>query len=230
MGVALYRFDAARSSTDRLEPAGFIKSDVVEPYGFCMGRVNEELVAVLIGKDGQVRVYKLSSDGAAIAGTERFRFAVGSQSEGCAVDDEAGQLYIGEEAKGVWRYPLAEAGSGRELLAGTGDGKLVADVEGVTLIRDGGDRYLLVSSQGDSAFAVWRVSGAQPLYTGRFHVGAGSGVDEVTGTDGIDARGGAIGSFRSGLIVVQDDQNDGGTQNFKLLGWGDVRKMLETAR
>src|SRR3546814_12428538 len=105
-----------------------------------MGRLNGGLIAVLIGKDGQVRIYSLTDDGATISGTELRRFAVGSQSEGCAVDDAAGQLYIGEEMKGVWRYPLDGQNAGRALVAGVGDGKLVADVEGVTLISDGGKR------------------------------------------------------------------------------------------
>lgn len=225
MGVALYRFDP-RSSTDKLEPAGFIRSDVAEPYGFCMGRLDGELIAALIGKDGQVRIYGLTDDGTTIVGAERRRFAVGSQSEGCVVDDDAGQLYIGEELKGVWRYPLRGTDAERALVGGVGDGKLVADVEGVALIKHAGDRFLLVSSQGDSAFAVWRVSGADASYVGRFRVSAGSGVDAVTGTDGIDARGGAIGSFSAGLVVVQDDQNDGGAQNFKLLGWSEILGAL----
>lgn len=230
MGIALYRFDPARSSTDRLEPAGFVQSDVAEPYGFCMGRANGETIAVLIGKDGQARIYGLQSDGGAISGVERARFAVGSQSEGCVVDDEAGQLYIGEEMKGVWRYPLAQSGAGRELLAGVGDGRLVADVEGVTLLKDGADRFLLVSSQGDSAFAVWRVSGRKEAYIGRFRVGGGNGVDAVTGTDGIDARGGAVGEYGAGLVVVQDDENDAAPQNFKLIGWKEIREALKIAR
>src|SRR3546814_1233885 len=81
-----------------------------------MGRLNGGLIAVLIGKDGQVRIYSLTDDGATISGTELRRFAVGSQSEGCAVDDAAGQLYIGEEMKGVWRYPLDGQNAGRALV------------------------------------------------------------------------------------------------------------------
>jgi 3-phytase len=187
------------------------------------------LIAVLIGKDGQVRIYGLRDDGAAIlgAGAERRRFAVGTQSEGCVVDDEVGQLYIGEEARGVWRYPLQGADGERLLVSGVADGKLVADVEGMTLLKDGSDRFLLVSSQGDSAFTIWRLSVSDPSYVGRFRVGSGAGVDAVTGTDGIDARGGAVGSFGRGLVVVQDDQNDGGAQNFKLVDWGAIFDALK---
>src|SRR3546814_8806329 len=44
MGMGLYRFGPARSSSDRLEPSGFIRSDVGETYGFCMGRLNSTLM------------------------------------------------------------------------------------------------------------------------------------------------------------------------------------------
>lgn len=225
MGVALYRFDGA----DALRPAGFIKSDVVEPYGFCMGRHGGTLIAVLVAKDGAVREYALTDSGGEITGTERRRYAVGTQSEGCVVDDATGTLYIGEEMKGVWRYSLDADPATRTLVAGLGDGRLIADVEGVTLIRDGGETFLIVSSQGDSAFAVWQVDGAPGAerYLGRFRVAAAGGVDGVTGTDGVDAWSGAIGPYSNGLVATQDDVNEGGTQNFKLVGWAEVRAALE---
>jgi 3-phytase len=224
MGVALYRF----TGEGQLVPAGFVKSDVAEPYGFCMGRIDGTLIAVLIAKDGQVREYALTDTAGGITGTERRRYAVGSQSEGCTVDDATGTLYIGEEMKGVWRYPLRSPAGTRTLVAGVGDGRLIADVEGTTLIRDGGRTLLLVSSQGDSAFAVWDVSkmAGEERYLGRFRVAAAGGVDGVSGTDGIDAWSGPIGPYGSGLVVVQDDVNEGGAQNFKLVDWARVRAAL----
>ena len=224
MGVALYRFDG----TGQIRPAGFIKSDLAEPYGFCMGRIAGQLVAVVIGKDGQVREYTVTGQGDALSGTERRRFAVGSQSEGCTIDDATATLYIGEELKGVWRYPLGGAVT-RTLVAGIGDGRLVADVEGVTLLRDGADTFLIVSSQGDDAFAVWQVGAAAGAerYVGRFRVAASGGVDGVSGTDGIDAWSGPIGPHARGLVAMQDNENDGQAQNFKLADWATIRAALE---
>ena len=229
MGIALYLFDpAGRETGNAVRPWGFIRSDVVEPYGFCMGNVGGVPHAILIGKDGQTRQYRIDAGPTGPTGTEVRRFAIGSQSEGCVIDEQAGMLYVGEELGGVWRYALApETGGERTLIQGVdASGRLIADVEGVTLLRDGAATYLLVSSQGDSAFAVWRVDGATPVYAGRFAVGAGAGVDAVTGTDGIDARGGAVGDYPEGLVVVQDDQNEGMSQNFKLVDWRDVRRAL----
>jgi 3-phytase len=224
MGVALYRFTGAGD----LRPAGFIKSDVVEPYGFCMGRHGDALIAVLIAKDGAVREYTLSDTGTEITGIERRRYALATQPEGCVVDDATGTLYIGEEMHGVWRFTLDGDPATRTLLADLGDGRLIADVEGVTLIRDGGETFLIVSSQGDSAFAVWNIDGAPGAerYLGRFRVAAAGSVDAVTGTDGVDAWSGAIGPYAKGLVAVQDDINEGGTQNFKLVGWAEVRAAL----
>lgn len=229
MGVALYLYDpAAADPANAVRPWGFVKSDVVEPYGFCMARIGAELHAILVGKDGQVRQYRIEEANGQPSGTEVRRFAVGTQSEGCVADDEAGQLYVGEELKGVWRYGLGpQAGVARTSVeAVDATGRLVADVEGTTLIRDRGATYLLVSSQGDSAFAVWRVDGVAPVYSGRFEVTAAGGVDAVSGTDGLDAFSGPIGAYPEGLVVVQDDQNESATQNFKLVDWREVRRAL----
>ena len=106
---------------------------------------------------------------------------------------------------------------------------LVADVEGLTILEDRGARYLIASSQGDSTFAVWRIDGQEPAFVGRFVVAEGA-VDRVTGTDGLDALGGPVGdAFPEGLVVVQDDVNDRGTQNFKFIDWREIRAALSPA-
>jgi 3-phytase len=215
-------------------PWGRTPVKVSEPYGFCMGRMGRDTVAVMVGKDGDVAQFQVADQGGKPVATLTRSFAVGSQSEGCVVDDAAGVLYVAEEAKGIWRYSLDPAtGAERTLLAGAPSEILKPDVEGLALLRDAGRTYLLASSQGDSAFAVWRVDGAQPAYAGRFSVVPGNGVDAVTGTDGIAALGGPVGAFPEGLIVVQDDADtDGETtgprarQNFKLVDWRAVKAAM----
>ncbi|GGO90360.1 phytase [Stakelama pacifica] len=222
-GISLYRYRAG----GKIEDAGFIASDLAEPYGFCMGRESGRLIAVLIGKSGSVREYALSdAESGLITGEQIAKFDVGSQSEGCVVDDRTGYLYLGEEDVGIWRYRLGDSSGTRQSVGAVGDGTLVADVEGMSILADGSERYLLVSSQGDSAFAVWRIDGTRPVYAGRFRVSAANGVDAVTGTDGIDAHAGPVGRFGSGLVVVQDDENDGAAQNFKLIDWHAIRAAL----
>ena len=224
--MALYLFDPAADSGVR--PWGAITTDVVEPYGFCFARRGTEIHAVLVGHEGEVRQFVLTAD---VAGTpvarEMRRFDVGTISEGCAADEATNALYITEENVGLWRYGLdPSTGAARTLIQPIAPGVLVADAEGLTVIEDGAARYLIGSSQGDSTFPVWRIDGAAPVYAGRFVVRDGA-VDRVTGTDGLAALGGPVGdAFPEGLVVVQDDINDVGTQNFKYIDWRDIRTAL----
>jgi len=225
-GVSLYLFDPA-ASDDGVRPWGAITTDVIEPYGFCFARRGNEVHAVLVGHEGEVRQFLLTADAAGRpSAREVRRFDIGTISEGCAADEATNALYLAEENVGVWRYGLDPAsGAGRTLVQGIAPDLLVADAEGLTILADGDARYLIGSSQGDSAFPVWRIDGPAPAYVGRFIVGEGA-VDKVTGTDGLAALGGPVGPFPEGLVVVQDDVNDVGTQNFKYIDWRDIRAAL----
>jgi 3-phytase len=159
-----------------------------------------------------------------------------TQTEGCVVDDDKGKLYIGEEGRGVWRYGLdPAAGATGELIASAPSEMLKPDVEGLALLREGAATWLIASSQGDSAFAVWRVDGDAPVYSGRFSVMGAAGADPVTGTDGVAALGGAVGPYPNGLVVVQDDSDTEGEapsggrgrQNFKLVDWRAIKQALK---
>lgn len=226
-GVALYLFDPAGAGDNGVRYWGSIKTDVIEPYGFCFGKRGDEIHAILVGHEGELRQFVLTADatGAPVAREVR-RAEIGSISEGCAVDEATNALYIAEENVGVWRYGLDPAsGATRTLVQPIAPGVLVADAEGLTTITDGDKRYLIGSSQGDSTFPVWRIDGAAPEYKGRFVVVDGA-VDGVTGTDGLAAASGGVGPFPEGLVVVQDDVNDVGTQNFKYIDWRDIRTAL----
>ena len=233
LGAALYLMDPA---TLKATPWGVAQLDLAEPYGLCMGRRGADFIVIVDGTDGQVRQIRVAAgpDGSPIA-TEERRFAVGSQTEGCVVDDQKGVLYVGEENRAIWRYDLDPAsGSARVEVAAAPSEMLKPDIEGLTLLREGAETWLIASSQGDSTFAVWRVDGAAPVYAGRFSVMAAKGVDGVTGTDGLDALGGAVGGFPDGLVVVQDDVDSEGEalsatrsrQNFKLVDWRAVSDAL----
>lgn len=232
-GAALFLIDPASLEVRRW---GLAPAPVSEPYGLCMSRIGGVFRIVVVGVKGDVRQLRVAaSDGRPVVVEERS-FAVGSQSEGCVVDDAAGALYIGEEAQGVWRYEIEPAsGDARILVASAPSEILAPDVEGLTLITDASARYLIASSQGDSAFSVWRVDGPAAEYRGRFSVAAGNGLDAVTGTDGVAALGGPVGAdFPEGLVVVQDDADTEGetattrrqTQNFKLVDWRAIRAAL----
>lgn len=226
-GVALYLFDPAGTGDNKVRYWGSIATDVVEPYGFCFARRGEEVHAVLVGHEGELRQFIVAAgtDGRPAAQLVR-RAEIGSISEGCAADPATDALYVNEENVGLWRYGLDPASGGaRTLVQPVAPGLLVADAEGLTTLTDGEARYLIASSQGDSTFPVWRIDGAEPQFKGRFVVVDGA-VDGVTGTDGLAALGGAVGPFPEGLVAIQDDVNDTGTQNFKYVDWRDIRAAL----
>jgi 3-phytase len=228
-GISLFLMDPETLQT---RPWGVIPVDLTEPYGLCVGRSADDFIIIIDGTDGQVRqlAVTVGPDGAPQA-REQKRYAVGSQVEGCVIDDVTGNVYIGEEAKGVWRYSIDPARGAERLQIGVAPSDVLApDVEGLTLMRDGPRTWLMASSQGDSAFAVWRVDGS-PAYQGRFSVVESGGIDAVTGTDGIAAMEGPIGPFASGLVVVQDDLDEapgvtGERQNFKLVEWRAIAEAL----
>ena len=235
MGAALYLM---HPTTFELTPWGLAPLDLSEPYGLCMGRRGDAWLVFVNSTDGQVRQLNVSAgpDGAPVVVEER-RFAVPTQPEGCAVDDARGRLYLGEEAAGIWRFNTAPLGphEGRLIEAAPSD-RLVPDVEGMTLLHErDGAAWLIVSSQGDSAFAVYRADGPDLDYRGRFSVHPAHGVDAVTGTDGVAALGGQVGPYGSGLVVMQDDADTPGEalesrrvqQNFKLVDWAEIRRALE---
>lgn len=233
MGAALYLLDPDSLET---KPWGVVPVDLAEPYGLCMGRRGEAFIVIVDGTDGQVRQLRITvGAGGEPVATEERRFAVGSQTEGCVVDDARGLLYIGEEGVGIWRYGLDPAtGAARTQVAAAPSAMLKPDVEGLTLLREGDKTWLIASSQGDSAFAVWRVDGEAPVYAGRFSPGAANGIDAVTGTDGVAGLGGQVGPFPNGLLVMQDDVDTEGEtpttararQNFKLVDWREVKRAL----
>lgn len=226
MGIRLFRFDPDKGGA--VQPWGQIATDLEEPYGFCMRQVSGVVHAVVIGKDGQVRQFTLDEgpDGAPVA-TEVRRFAVGSISEGCVIDTLGGGLFISEELVGLWRYGVdPRSGAERRQVQAVDGERLTADVEGATIIEDGPlTRYLIVSSQGDSTFAVWRL-GQTETWVGRFSIAGTKAIDGVSGTDGLDALGGKVGPFPDGLVVIQDDVNPGAAQNFKLVPWPAIKAAL----
>ena len=230
-GAALFKLDTATLQTT---PWDFVAMPTSEAYGFCMGVTKfNQLTFIMVGKDGDITQSIITSENGRPKASVVRQFAVATQSEGCVIDDVTGRLYIAEENTALWQYNLdPDSGTARTAVEALPSQKLVADIEGLTLLRDGSQTYLIASSQGDSAFAVWRVEGETPTYQGRFSVYPGNGIDAVTGTDGVAALGGQVGPYDKGIVVMQDDSDtDGETpaiarqrQNFKIVDW---RKIVE---
>lgn len=228
-------------ATLRLSRFGAVATprDFGEPYGFCMGRWDGRTWLVANNKDGAVLAWTVEAAGGAPRARLAHRWQLGSQTEGCVVDDATGALFVGEEDAGIWRMSLAQPAAAPARLADADGARLVADVEGLTLMRDAGRTFLIASSQGDSAYGVWRLDGDSTRWIGRFRIGGGA-IDPVTQTDGLAAWQGAIGPFAQGAIAVHDHcdgpgpqdpsatvcDGDGKQQNYKLVDWRDVKAAL----
>lgn len=211
-----------------------IVSNVEEVYGTCMyvSPVNgKHYVFVNSADTGEVEQYELSAVGDKVDATVVRTFVVGSQTEGCVVDDENQALYIGEEAIGFYKYSAEpDADDSRVMIDNTTEeGHLTADVEGIALYAGPDGRgYLIVSSQGSSEFVVYDREGDN-AYIGTFRIVENDTVDAVSGTDGLDVTAYALGdAFPDGLLVVQDDLNinPASTQNFKLVSWRIIAEAL----
>ncbi|MCY3838370.1 MAG: phytase [Gammaproteobacteria bacterium] len=212
--------------TGRLRVVGRGEPVVDEPYGICMYLDDRHRPwVVLNSKDGLFVQFELRED-YSVAEVRRWRTE--TQPEGCVANDENGLLYVGEEGYGVWRLD-ADPGRPAQLasFAAIEDGVLTADVEGLALYRTKGMHYLVVSSQGDNSYAVYDAVSATHL--GSFRVGDHPQIDETSDTDGIAVTSTPLPGFPEGLLVVQDGDNPGANQNFKLVSWADVRRTLGTA-
>lgn len=178
-----------------------------------------------------VSQFELDGSTGAVTGTLVRSFDNGNTSEGIVADDELQRLYVAEEDVALWRYG-----------AEPGDGSTRTSVDSTTLLGGhiqpniknpaiyygrNGSGYLLVSSQGGSNFVVYERGSNS--FIGSFKIGAGNGVDAVSGQDGIEVTNFPLGAaFPQGLFVSQDHANtnggngNSGNQNYKYAGWGAI--------
>ncbi|MHA6723659.1 phytase [Sphingomonas sp. RS2018] len=224
--VSLFALDAAAA---RLVLLGRYPVGTGEAYGMCLWTraADKALFGFVVMKDGRIDQVAIDTTGITPAVRTVRSMKLGSQSEGCVVDDRTGQLYVAEEDIGLWRFAADPAAPGTATGIGVVDGRrLVADAEGLALApegRDGG--YLIASSQGDNAYVVYRLPDVS--YVGRFRIVANGTVDGTSETDGIDLAVGDFGpAFPAGLMVAQDGDNAPDRQNFKYVSWADIRAAL----
>jgi myo-inositol-hexaphosphate 3-phosphohydrolase len=223
--VSLFTLDTAAA---RLVPLGRFPVGPGEAYGMCLWtRARDHaLFGFVVLKDGRIDQVAIDVSGGVPKVTTVRSMKLASQAEGCVVDDRTGLLYVAEEDVGLWRFDADPAAPGTATPIAQVDGKtLVADAEGLALApsgRRGG--YLVVSSQGDNAYTLYRLPGV--TYAGRFRIGGGA-IDGTSDTDGVDLMLGDFGpAYPGGLFVAQDGDNAPDTQNFKFVSWTAVRRAL----
>lgn len=223
--LALFRLDP---ETGTLTELARLPVGAGEAYGVCLYRNRGQLYAFNVLKDGTINQTAIDLSGPTPTGRTVRTMKLATQSEGCAADERTHRLYVAEEDAGLWRFDARPAGATTPIRVATADGsQIVADTEGVTLAIEGATGnggYLLVSSQGDNAYAVYRLR--DDRYMGRFRIAPGA-FGSTEETDGIDVAVGGFGlDYPGGLFVAQDGQNAPSAQNFKLVSWRDIKRAL----
>ena len=184
--------------------------------------------AFITDTDGGLQEWQLFDDGTGRVNGSRVRtLSLSSAAEGCVADDLNSQLYVAEEAVGIWKIGAEpDAGTTRVLIDSTDGGHLAAPVKGLALYRTHtGSGYLVASSQGNLTYAVYKREPGN-AYVGSFQIDAGVGLLKTNGLDvtsfGLDA------AFPEGVFVAQNatsgDSNTG--PNFKLVPWGVIARAF----
>ena len=223
--VALFTLDTAAR---RLVPMGRYPVGAGEAYGMCLWTraKDKALFGFVVLKDGRIDQVRIDLSAATPRVETVRRMKLATQAEGCVVDDRTGLLYVAEEDVGLWRFAADPAAPTTGTPIARVDGRtLVADAEGLALAPRGAKGgYLVVSSQGDNGYSLYRLPGM--TYAGRFRIGGGA-IDGTSDTDGIELALGDFGpDYPKGLFVAQDGDNAPDTQNFKYVSWAKVVEAL----
>ena len=196
-----------------------IKTDLDDPYGLCMSKLDDEVSVWINDTNGRFQRYVLNFSGQSISANMVFEWRVPSQPEGCVSDDANALLYYGEEATGVWLKHINST-QDDSFIAGLNP-EIEADIEGIGLYQFEGSNYLVVSSQGNNRYAVYKTNESFD-YLGAFEVGVNwdGSIDGASETDGLEVTSTYLGKhLPDGLMVVQDGRNvmPRAPQNFKLV-------------
>ncbi len=221
----------AINAAGEVQPAGQIATQMQEIYGLCLFQPAAGQVEVFVNdKSGLIEQYRLSSDGKRWQGRKVRQLQVPGQPEGCVVDDERQQLFVGEEDVGIWRFAAAATASsnGEKIILADGQ-TLVADVEGLAFAP--GERpYLLASSQGNDSYVLFSgVAPYQPVLRFRVITNPELGIDGTSETDGLELTVRSLGpEFPQGALIIQDGRNrmpEQG-QNLKYIPWQSVLQLI----
>jgi myo-inositol-hexaphosphate 3-phosphohydrolase len=191
--------------------------------GLCLYQSPTNLYVFIVTRRGRVRQFKLNA--ARSGGTLVRSFALGSEGEGCAVDDRAQALYISQEDVALWRYGANPSDGTRRVAIDTvvPDGRIRPDAEGVAVT---GNRVIVSSQYGTARYRSYFTAYDRKTndYVRAFRITNGLDSDDCDGTDGIAAYQGYLGPrYPFGLFVCQDNNNStpgtSGNQDFKLVPW-----------
>jgi len=233
--IALYTIDPdTRQLTNVAD--GVQATGLSDPYGLCMYRSRKGATYVFVSDpEGLVRQWKLVATPAGkVRATPVRDMKFDTQTEGCVADDDTGALYVAEEDVALWRLGAEPSSKTTPTAVArvADNAALKDDLEGVGLYAQaGGKGYLVVSSQGNNSYALFRREGDN-AYVGSFAVIAdgAAGIDGISETDGLDVTSASLGAgLEGGAFVAQDGRNVSPpeNQNFKLVPWSAIAGGLK---
>lgn len=222
--IGVYRLDPGEGEAVRRW--GQIDTDLSAPRGFCMRQVDGALIAVAIDRRGEVRQFDISAGpGDEAVARETRRYRVSDAGEGCAIDPVSARVYFSHARSGFWRSTVALSRDATPVRLADAEDRRAPRSRGVVFLTHARDGYLISLDQGQAAFSVWRLERDAARWQGRFEVRERPGGRTVRSLAGLDAYGGELGPFPDGVLVVQDQANDG-APNLKFIRWADVREAL----
>lgn len=203
------------------------------PYGVCAAVIDAKFYAIANDKDGAFHQYIIDQE---MQLSLVRSWKTKTQPEGCVVDDENEVIYLGEEESAIWFLDADPAEEpSLKLFAQVGSGKLVADIEGLTLYQTQEQTLLIASSQGSNSYSVFDTVDAS--FIGAFRIVENTldrKIDGTSDTDGIAVSSQTLPGFEGGLFVVQDGENTdtlenesrSENQNFKFVPWQTISRAL----
>ncbi|WEK58603.1 MAG: phytase [Candidatus Brevundimonas phytovorans] len=198
----------------RAVPLGFAVEDV------CLLRNASDggLYAVAVGDGGEIEQLLLYADaeGRVDARSAR-RINLPSKVKYCVADDATGQLYVSQQAVGVWRFngdPEADAAPALVDAAGLGR---ISEESGSLALYDGGQgaRYLIATDASSGRLFVYD-HGADDAWLGAASL-TGRGGAAVKEPGALQVVGASLGAgLPSGALLVTDEDAPEGA-NYKLV-------------
>jgi 3-phytase len=134
--MAMFRLD---TDARRLVPLGSIAVGAGEAYGMCLWQraSDKALFGFVVLKDGRIDQIAIDTNGAVPTGKLVRSLKLGTQSEGCVVDDRTGILYVAEEDVGRWKFDASPDGSMTPIAIAKADGNEIV-IDGARQDRIGG--------------------------------------------------------------------------------------------
>jgi 3-phytase len=148
------------------------------------------------------------------------RIGLPSPAEHCVGDDRGGQVYVSEQAVGLWRFNGdPETDATPTLIDAPRLGRITEEVGGVALYDGGeGARYLIASDASSGRLFVYD-TGKDDAYVGAAAVTGADGV-AVEEPGGLFALSASLGAgLTSGALLATDENAEGGA-DYKLVPAG----------